>query len=287
MEKIGNLLDNIDQAKYDQQVREILSDVDVQAFLSEQGLSAKDAVVAQGINKLGEFYRAKKGQGLSDDFTPRLVFDGFIDIAYVKKPGIKANAHFLDIPKAVKSANFKEFQITDARVAAIQAASDFVKNFDRSKLNKGLYLYGSYGTGKTYLMGAIANSLAEKGIESTLVFTTNLIEEMNKRMFSQDKNDLPEYVERLRRVDVLMLDDIGAERVSDWVIKQLFDILNYRYQEELATCFTSNLTLNQLEERFIKDNKDGSDTVSARRLMERIRVLAREVELSGADRREF
>ncbi|MGQ0440937.1 DnaA ATPase domain-containing protein, partial [Bacillus sp. B-TM1] len=102
----------------------------------------------------------------------------------------------------------------DARIDAIGAANEFLSTYEPGKKVQGLYLYGKFGVGKTYLLGAIANELARKKISSMLVYFPEFLREIKSSI--QD-NSIGEKIDAVKRVQVLMLDDIGAEAMSSFV----------------------------------------------------------------------
>ena len=85
---------------------------------------------------------------------------------------------------------------------------------------------------------------------------------------------------------ILVLDDIGAESITAWIRDDILGvILEYRMQNELPTFFTSNFSMNQLETEHFTVTKDGAEPVKAERLMQRIRYLAKEIQMAGENRR--
>ena len=94
-----------------------------------------------------------------------------------------------------------------------------------------------------------------------------------------------EQIDQIKQSEILVLDDIGAEQQSPWIRDDVLQvILQYRMQENLLTFFTSNLDVKGLEEHFAA-SRSGDETWQAKRVMERIRYLAREIHLQGDNRR--
>ena len=154
--------------------------------------------------------------------------------------------------------------------------------------NKGLYIYGNNGSGKTYLCIALANSLVLKKQKVAFVKVTNFIKDM--KSYIADRSALFDInMNTLQKCNYLILDDIGCEAVSEFVRDDiLFTILDYRLENKLTTIFTSNRDKANLEEHYTYDRKNNSDAINARRLMVRIDNLADDYVLSGKDmRREY
>ncbi|MFC7371348.1 primosomal protein DnaI [Fictibacillus iocasae] len=184
------------------------------------------------------------------------------------------------IPKEILQASFDRLYTVDSgRNEAIRHAVDFVKSVSLGQPAKGLYLHGKFGTGKTYLLGAIANALAEKHIESMIVHTPEFLHEMKS---SINNGTFSEKMDMLKKVPVLMLDDIGAEHLTHWVRDEIIGvILQHRMMEKLPTLYSSNYTLDLLTEHLAFDQKGGMEKMKALRIMERIRHLSIPVFMGG------
>lgn len=139
---------------------------------------------------------------------------------------------------------------------------------------KGIYIFGSVGCGKTHTAYGILKHLKEEmKISAALYNTTELMFDI-KRDFDRTNYDKMRWDERLTEYKgVLILDDIGAERVTDFVAETFYLIVNTRYNEMLPTIFTSNLAIGELAERI------GDRTAS------RIVEMCDIVHLTGDDRR--
>ena len=99
-------------------------------------------------------------------------------------------------------------------------------------------------------------------------------------------NSVMDKLDIIKKSEVLMLDDIGADINSTWVRDEVLGvILQYRMQEELPTFFSSNLNFQELEEHFRVGNRGEDEPVKAKRLMERVRYLSKEVHMTGKNRR--
>lgn len=186
------------------------------------------------------------------------------------------------IPKEILGATFDRLykhSIDDTRRNAISKAYEFVQMAGTSQPVKGIYFYGKFGVGKTYLLGAIANGLAEKGIHSLMVHTPEFLREM-KQSLSDGSFDTK--MELLKTVPVLMLDDIGAENMTNWVRDEIIGvILQYRMMEKLPTLYTSNCDYDMLQQHLSYSQKGGLDEVKALRIMERIKHLSSPVFMGG------
>lgn len=148
---------------------------------------------------------------------------------------------------------------------------------------QGVYLYGPMGTGKTYLAACASNYMAKNGKKAAFVHYPAFTERLSQ-LYRTDEYRTE--VDRMRYADILVIDDIGAEEVTDRNRSVLLSVLDSRMQNRKMTWFTSNEDFKSLLNHFTVTNK-GSDTLEAERLMERIKVLAKPVYVSGKDRRHL
>ena len=148
---------------------------------------------------------------------------------------------------------------------------------------KGVYLYGQPGVGKSYMMAGIANYFAKKEKRVVYVKVPLFIQDLKQSMYdSEYRQDM---IGHLRFSDVLILDDIGSEAITPWTRDEiLFPILDYRMNHEKKTYFTSNYTLEELEQHYCLKERENAQVASLR-LMERIKALSTCVSLLGKSRR--
>ena len=188
----------------------------------------------------------------------------------------------LYVPKDILRASFDDID-TDERSDAIQKALAFVLNYKEGNPIKGLYFYGQFGVGKSYLLGAIANELAAKRIPSMIVYVPELFRELKS---SIGDSTLNEKLEAIKKEPILMLDDIGAESMSSWVRDEILGpILQFRMLDNLPTFFTSNYDFQGLEHHLTYSQRGEEEKLKARRVMERIKYLAEPVRVTGKNRR--
>ena len=108
----------------------------------------------------------------------------------------------------------------------------------------GLLFWGGVGSGKTFLAGCIANALLDKGVT---VLMTNFIRLLN-RLMDLHAGDRNAVVDDFNRYELLILDDFGTERGSEFAQEQMFHIVDSRYRSQLPMIVTTNLTLDELKE---------------------------------------
>lgn len=168
------------------------------------------------------------------------------------------------------------------QLSIIKWMDQFYEDFDTSKNVKGLYLHGSFGSGKTYLITALLNELnLTKNVSIELVYFPDAL-----RSLKEDFDSFGYQMHRYMSVDILLLDDIGAEKVTEWGRDEILGtILQSRMNENKTTFFTSNLTIEELEQHLSLAN-NGVDKVKARRIIERIKQLTTDMELVSENRRD-
>ena len=194
----------------------------------------------------------------------------------IKKNSYQDNVYLFDLPKDIKDASFSKIYSNDSnRYDAILWINKFLGDYRKGKASKGLYLYGNFGSGKTYLVSALFNELARDGVKSAIIFWPEFLRDL-KASFSSDFKEKYDFV---KSVPLLLIDDIGAEATTTWSRDEIFcPLVQYRMQEHLPTFFTSNLDLKSLEEHF-SVSKGNVDHIKARRIIERINQLTDQVEM--------
>ncbi|HSI67143.1 MAG TPA: primosomal protein DnaI [Planococcus sp. (in: firmicutes)] len=292
--------------RYDEMRKEVLEHPGVQKFLEENSADIDKGTVDRGMGKLYEYINQSHDCNKCPDlgncinhlkgFEPNLMLEhNNIGIGYTKcrlktarenKLHASSMIHSMYMPKEVMAATIEEFDVEDSRMAAFQAAAEFLEEATgpHNLPEKGLYLYGQFGIGKSYLMSAVANELAEMNVKSVLVFVPEFMREMKQAIGDQT---LQEKVDYVKKADVLMLDDIGAEAMSSWTRDEVLGtILHYRMAEKLPTFMTSNFSYSELQHHLTYSQRGEKEDLKAARIMERIRALTIPVKLDGPNRRK-
>ena len=147
----------------------------------------------------------------------------------------------------------------------------YCANFAQFKEDgKGLILYGGVETGKTFIACCVANELIEKGYN---VLATNFSRIVNTVWNEQDKQA---YFDKLNTFDLLVIDDLGAERNSDYMQEIVFNVIDSRDRAGLPVIITTNLTLDEM--------KAPAD-LTRQRIYSRVLKMCFPVEVSGIQRR--
>jgi len=202
---------------------------------------------------------------------------------FIKDNSYLDNIYSFDIPKDIINAKMKDIYTDDKnRIETIKWIKDFVLNYNPHEKKKGLYLHGSFGCGKTYLISACFNELAKKKVKSAIIYWPEYLRSL-KASFD---TDFASKFDNIKEVELLLIDDIGAENTTAWGRDEILGpILQYRMLQHLPTFFTSNLSLKELETHFSITNNN-VDIVKARRIMERIKELTSEIKMVSENRRK-
>jgi DNA replication protein DnaC len=184
------------------------------------------------------------------------------------------------IPPRYRGVSFDRPPVSDmARDLQTKAALGEVRGFvddleARLEAGRGLWLFGDTGTGKTTLAMLVSKMALEAGHSVAIYSLPKLLAHIRRTYDSEPGGDsYLAFFERLTSVDLLHIDDLGAEKRSDWVLEQLYALINERYEAQRSVLVTTNLPHEELEEQI------GSRTVS------RLSQICDEVPLFGDDRR--
>lgn len=141
-------------------------------------------------------------------------------------------------------ANF--LQDTPGRKKAHRTAKEYADNFAAHKANgDGLYIEGTFGTGKTHLAAAIAIQLMEQGHQVIFKTADDLLRDI-KATFDESGRKEQEALDRLKKCELLVIDDIGKEQATDWSTAQLYAIINDRYECQKPLIITTNFNETDL-----------------------------------------
>lgn len=286
--------------------REILENPRVQAFLAEHMEELSYDAIERNLPKLQEFIdQSAECCGCDNTahctnnlkgFTPKLrTVRNTVELDYVRceqkireddRRDVANMIASMHMPKDVLQATISDLFIDDhSRVDIANRAADFVqKTRDTGHLpTKGFYLYGQFGVGKSFVLGALANELATIQVKSVVVFVPEFLREIKNAI---GDNTLQEKVDYVKKAPVLMLDDLGAETMSAWTRDEILGtIFHYRMAEQLPTFITSNFNYDELEHHLGHTQKGDLEVVKAARIMERIKAITEPVQMGGKNRR--
>ncbi|WP_016898223.1 primosomal protein DnaI [Staphylococcus capitis] len=280
----------------------VIKDPDVKEFLEQHQYQLTNAMIDEDLNVLQEYKDQQKHyDGHRFEECPNFV-KGHVPELYIENERIKIR--YLKCPCKIKhdeerfnsqlitshhmqrdtlDAKLKDIYMTERdRLDVAMAADEICTSIANNEKVKGLYLYGPFGTGKSFILGAVANQLKSKKISSTIVYLPEFIRTLKGgfKDVSFEKK-----LERVREANILMLDDIGAEEVTPWVRDEIIGpLLHYRMVHELPTFFSSNFDYSELEHH-LSMTRDGAEKTKAARIIERVKTLSTPYYLEGKNYR--
>lgn len=164
------------------------------------------------------------------------------------------------------------FANDDGKNPKMKAARTYVEKWKQMyEENIGLLLYGDVGTGKTYFAACIANELIDKGVPVLVTNFSRLVNQLSG--FNDDKN---EFLNSLNLYKLLIIDDLGVERQSEFVMEQVYNIIDSRYKNGQPMIITTNRPIQE-----IKEAKD----MNYKRIYDRILENCVPMEITGESRR--
>lgn len=290
MKTLSNAIDNLGYKtditnNLELSFNEALKDEDFKKFVSKIKLPREELIkyTSQLEESFHEYRNCSKCKSIHEcknkvpgyAYLPKIVNDklqfNYVPCKFQKKineiKNDRKNVSFIDSPKELMDAEMSNIYLDEKkRFPVIDWLNKFIEEYKKDNHIKGLFLSGSFGTGKTYLIASLFNELSKKGIKSAIVYYPEFLRSL-KGSFGTDFNQRVEYI---KRVPLLLLDDIGAESSTAWARDEILGpIMQYRMQEHLPTFFTSNLSLEELETHF-SVSRDEVDIVKSKRIIERI-----------------
>ncbi|HKL47220.1 MAG TPA: primosomal protein DnaI [Candidatus Izemoplasmatales bacterium] len=185
-----------------------------------------------------------------------------------------SNIHALYMPKKIFQSSLEDMDlIGESRKTIHRYILKFIKHNHRKEFMKGMYISGKYGSGKTYILAALANELARQDYKIIFAYYPDLTRELKS---SIGKGDLEEKIQSLKTIDILFLDDFGGEYFSKFIRDEVLgSILQHRLLDNKPTFFSSNFPVQELV-NVNKDNNSQQETVSALRIVQRIKRMTEE-----------
>ena len=179
------------------------------------------------------------------------------------------------IPKRFRGVGFDRQPIADMDPALTREIRQFVRgingNLDKGR---GLWLFGDVGTGKTSLAMLVSKAALDAGRSVAIYSMPRLLSDIKETYEDRSEQSYMELFERVVGVDLLHIDDLGAEKRTDWVLEQLYSIINERWQEQRSIIVTTNLfDVDELRDQI------GARTVS------RLHEMCDLIPIMGRDRR--
>ena len=143
-----------------------------------------------------------------------------------------------------QTATFENFQMRKENEVHLKTAKSYCEKFQTMyERNQGLLFDGTVGTGKSYTAACIANSLLERNTAVVMTSFVRILQEMQG--FDREREE--SFSNRLNNVRLLIIDDLGAERSTDYALEKVYGIIDSRYRAKKPLILTTNLTLQQMQ----------------------------------------
>lgn len=298
MDSVGKVIAGQDRSRVDLNAltNQIMADPAVAEFIAQHQLD--QAQIKRSLPKFNQFlgerlkYQTGDASYSAKGYEPVLVMnEGYADVSYRETQALKEaqaqkaisdRIQVVSLPKSYKNITFEDIDITNERAQVLQYLVEFVAAYPNPQ-QKGLYLYGDMGIGKSYMLAAMAHELsAKKQVQTTMLHYPSFVIDIKNAI---NTGSVKEEIDAIKSVPVLILDDIGAEQTTSWVRDEILQvILQHRMLEELPTFFTSNYSFDNLEAK-LGNIRGADESWQAKRVMERLRYLAKPVHLLGENRR--
>jgi DNA replication protein DnaC len=179
------------------------------------------------------------------------------------------------IPRRFRGVSFDSNPVRELDPMVLRQVRDFVSDIERNlDLGRGFWFYGDVGTGKTSLAMLISKAAIETGRSVAIYSVPQLLADIKSTYEDGSGSSYLDLFRRLSRVDLLHLDDLGAEKRTEWVLEQLYAIVNERWQEQRSMIVTTNLL-----------DADDLRAQIGPRTVSRITEMCVQIPIMGGDRR--
>lgn len=292
MKKISNIVANNTIDSYKKFISEkVLSDVEIVKFIRDNNFTKGD--VENNLEKFYQFYISKDTL-LNIEHRPKLVCENKeVSIVYIESEEYRNKVESLKIsnrvkvefiPSRVLSYTFENLSRNREKGILATEIIKVCKNILSKQTTRGVYVYGPTGTGKTYLMGCIYNYFKKNGKEPAILYYPEFIRKIKSKI---SNNSYDFYIDLIRNEEILIIDDIGAENITEFIRDEVLGpIINHREAEKLPTFFSSNLSIDDLSE-LLSNGRTTIDKTKALRIVERIHSLSVSHFLDGENEREY
>src|SRR6266516_940999 len=146
------------------------------------------------------------------------------------------------VPRKYRGVSFDRPPISDMQDTIVRPVRQFVHRIDAElDAGHGLWLFGEPGTGKTSLAMLVSKAALDAGRSAAIYSLPRLLAEIRSTFETDSEGSYLDFTDRLAAVDLLHIDDVGAESTTSWVLEQLYTIVNARYEDERSIVITTNI----------------------------------------------
>ena len=188
------------------------------------------------------------------------------------------------VPKRYRGASFDRPPVLGMPEPVVSAVRAYVRNLnERMEEGRGMWLVGDVGTGKTTLAMIVSNAALAAGFTVAIYSLPRLLNLIRDEIDTD--NSLLDLLDRLSSVDLLHVDDLGAQHTTPWRLEQLYSIVDARYQAGRPIVATTNLMPDELVDQMGQRTDDASEVVGKRIVSRLIEMCGDPLPLYGEDKR--
>ncbi len=158
------------------------------------------------------------------------------------------------IRRNYQNKNFENFNTSQVNRMAVEIIENYTRECIENSETNGMIITGISGIGKTHLAAAIANKLTENGKIVLIGRLTMLLDKIKETFVDNTKSE-NELIELYSNIDMIIIDDLGTERISKWALEKLYTIIENRNENRLPIIITTRFDKNGLSRRF----REGQD----------------------------
>lgn len=229
------------------------------------------------VIKVFQYLKDRDSNRNYDGYIPRLRTTPYIEIFYEATQKtldeqhnnkIKEHMKLFDCETYIQDASLERVKKDSKhRIDILNLVNLFISEYKEKGTAKGLYIYGPYNSGKSYLLSAIAKELSRSNYEVIFAYMPDISRGIKQ---SIDEGTLEKRINVLKQTNILILDDFGAEYISDWFRDDvLMPIIQYRQSARLPIFVSSNYSISEITEVLASTN-NRSSSVKAARLTNRL-----------------
>lgn len=189
---------------------------------------------------------------------------------------LENNQIYSGVPSIYFGKTLKDFELDSNNASGVKYA------MKAKTIQRGAYFFGDRGTGKTFLASIIAQEFLAAGYKVLFAKIPDISLKI-RSAYSKGENEEP-ILKALKRVDLLILDDMGAEKSTMFLGSILCNVIDSRYDREKMTIITSNLSLEELQKQL--DNATDGISYNGSRIVDRLRSMCKPILFKGESRRK-
>lgn len=275
----------------DEVMEEVYADGEVQEFLTQYKDYIDQDMLHTARSRLWEFVREKT----NPTHQPKLVlYNSQIEVIYIERntplnqkyrDKVPSKLFYDNSTRKYKGVTMDDYETDMNNTQAVGKILYFIKNYQYGDKSKGMWLYGNFGIGKTYLMGAMATELNKRQVGVNFISANQLVNDLYETMRKNSMdNSVQKQLDYLSKSEVLIVDDLGTEKMTrNNFVDVFYAVFKYRGEHNKPTFITSNFTKDQYYQHA---NQSGNmNRIEIARFKEQIDVLTEEVQMRGENRR--